>query len=163
MKLEVAPYNLAKLAKEKGFNTVQTQFYLEGKLVSDHFIKNKRFGEEGEIVEAPTLEILRKFVRTTRGVHIEIDRNASGWYWYMCKSEGGTNLGESGRTGPNMGGVWDTYDEALIDALFIQLHTRLARFEHWGNYASVAMDSFIANYNRKTYEEIFNNSNTKEE
>ena len=90
------------------------------------------------------LSIVQRFIRETRGVHIEIMRNASGYYWGMCMEDGGTNLGWSDRSGPNDGGVWDTFDGALQHACMIQLAYKLPKslkvIKHWSNYADFAFE-----------------------
>lgn len=90
---------------------------------------------------------IHKFIRETRGVHIEVHRNASGYYWSMCMSDGGTNLGWSGHTGPNLGCVWDSYEEALEAAMNCQLHYDLPKdttvIGHWSNYVKFMLKEVI--------------------
>jgi hypothetical protein len=92
------------------------------------------------------LTIVQRFIRETRGVHIEMMRNASGYYWGMCMEDGGTNLGWSEHTGPNDGGVWDSYDDALQNACEVQLAYKLPKnmkiIKHWGNYADFAYKQY---------------------
>ena len=94
---------------------------------------------------APTQSLLQKFIREKRGVHIEIHRNASGYYWSMCRADGGTDLGWSDHTGPNYGGVWDSFEDALENALQVQLSYDLPNdtkvIKHWGNYVEFALKS----------------------
>ncbi len=93
-------------------------------------------------LSVPTLAQLQTWIREHRGVHIEVGRNASGYFWTMCKSYTGTDLGYSEYRGPNASGVWDTYEEALDDGLFVQLSFDLpedmSQIKHWGNYATRA-------------------------
>lgn len=95
-----------------------------------------------ETFSAPTQSLLQKFIRETRGVHIEMYRNASGWYWGMSMTDGGTDLGWSEFSGPNDSGVWDSFEEALEDALQTQLSYDLpddkSDIKHWSNYAEMA-------------------------
>lgn len=88
---------------------------------------------------------LQQYIRERRGVVIIIDRNASGYMWTMCKSDGGTDLGWSEDEGPNLGGAWNEYNEALEHALFIQLNYDLPKdketIHHWGNYVLFALKS----------------------
>lgn len=92
---------------------------------------------------APTQSLLQKFIRETRGVNIEIHRKATGWYWSMCKADGGTDLGWSDYSGPNMGGTWDSFEDALENALQVQLSYDLPSntktILHWGNYVEFAL------------------------
>lgn len=148
MEEQLISFETAKLAKEKGFildevNTPILQiYYLSGKLEYDEdgFQPNHE-----EAIYAPTQSLLQKFIRETRSVHIEIHRNASGYYWSMCKADGGTDLGWSDISGPNDGGVWDSFEGALENALQVQLSYDLPNditiIEHWGNYVEFALKS----------------------
>ena len=61
----------------------------------------------------------------------------------MCKSDGWTDLGWSDHTGTNLGGVWDKFEDALENALQIQLSYDLPNdiktIKHWGNYVEFAL------------------------
>lgn len=157
----------AKLAKEKGLqigckksyceyhssyeydgDKTHPESYEKGDVKLEDFFTVNNYenldlsNEHFTIYEAPTQSLLQKFIRETRGVHIEIHRNASGYYWSMCKADGGTDLGWSDHTGPNLGGVWDSYEGALENALQVQLSYDLPNdtkvIKHWGNYAEFA-------------------------
>lgn len=163
-------FEVAKLAKEKGFQLGNRKSYChyhktftydgdpnhpeshrknDVKLNYDFYtvnnagtpldISNKHY----TIYEAPTQSLLQKFIRETRGVHIEIHRNASGYYWSMCKADGGTDLGWSDHSGPNNGGVWDSFEDALENALQVQLSYDLPNdttiIKHWRNYVEFAL------------------------
>lgn len=153
-------FQVAKLAKEKGFNyKVRHSF---GHTINPHiaypnedFATPRNFNSTKErynkslqgrvynLISAPTQSLLQKFIRETRGVHIEIHRNASGYYWSMCKADGGTDLGWSDQLGPNDGGVWDSFEGALENALQVQLSYDLPNditiIKHWGNYVEFAL------------------------
>lgn len=140
MKEEIISFEIAKLAKEKGFRwtTDNKLFYNE-----NGYLNILQFSEED--IPAPTQSLLQKFIRETRSVHIEIHRNASGYYWSMCKADGGTDLGWSDISGPNDGGVWDSFEGALENALQVQLSYDLPNditiIKHWGNYVEFALKS----------------------
>tara|TARA_R110000796_G_scaffold118353_4_gene231976 strand:- start:1261 stop:1728 length:468 start_codon:yes stop_codon:yes gene_type:complete len=145
---ELITFETARLAKEKGFDWECRFLYHselnweEGKGVDYNWNSFDSFS-------APTQTLLQRFIRETRGVHIEIHRNASGYYWGMCKSNGGTDLGWSDQSGPNHSGVWDSNEEALENAMFVQLsfdlpeNTRM--IGHWGNYVVNALKNLIIN------------------
>jgi len=153
MKEQLITFKTAKLAKEKGFNIRTKGYYNDGiykntgsEIGQYHsFTNGKPITEDIGICLAPTQSLLQKFIREIRGVHIEIHRNASGYYWSMCRSDGGTDLGWSGISGPNAGGVWDKYEDALEHALQIQLSYDLPNdlkvIKHWGNYVEFAFKS----------------------
>ena len=134
----------AKLAKEKGFDVetdkLWVNYYAGQPLNKWKLINKKDCSISFMEFYAPTKSILQKWIRENRGVHIVIERSASGWFWQMCKSDGGTDLGWSDYSGPNMGGVWDSFEDALENALQVQLLTDLGKFGHWGCYARLAID-----------------------
>ena len=152
MEKKLISLKTAKLAKEKGFNILCEYFYSpEGiSYKSDLYlneVRNNAYSAKNlEFCKAPTKSLLRQWIRETRGVHIEIHRNASGWFWSMCKSESGTDLGYSKFSGPNDSGVWDEHDDALENALQVQLSYDLPNslnvIKHWGNYAELAIETF---------------------
>ncbi len=119
MEDDLITFETAKLAKEKGFDIPCKNFYYTETFKT----KKVRKTEELQKVHdkkylAPTQSLLQKFIREKRSVHIEIHRNASGYYWSMCKENGGTDLGWSDHKGPNLGGVWDKFEDALEDGGF---------------------------------------------
>ena len=145
MKEILITFQVAKLAKQKGFNITNRNSYDENTgLMLPLDPHGHCYTLEGAC-PAPTQSLLQKFIRETRGVHIEIHRNASGYYWSMCKADGGTDLGWSDISGPNDGGVWDSFESALENALQVQLSYDLPNnitiIKHWGNYVEFALKS----------------------
>lgn len=61
----------------------------------------------------PSLYEAQKWVRENLNIHIVINRSASGYYWTLCKADNGTFINSSDHCGPNDGGQWDSYEEAL--------------------------------------------------
>jgi hypothetical protein len=165
---QIVTFETAILAKEKKFSWNSNDFYnVRGKLFSNgwceniHDIFEEPFKINNELLEksklthitAPTQTILQKFIREKRGVHINIHRNASGYYWSMCISDGGTDLGWSNHTGPNLGGVWKSYEDTLENALQVQLSYDLPKdksiIKHWANYAEFAIKEFKIKYHER--------------
>lgn len=157
---ELVSYKTAILAKEVGFNWKVRTYY--GHVCNPHIAYDKEdysipvdFNSDNnsannsanykDLISAPTQSLLQKFIRETRDVHIEIHRNASGYYWSMCKADGGTDLGWSDISGPNDGGVWSSFEDALENALQLQLSYDLPNditiIKHWGNYVEFALKS----------------------
>jgi hypothetical protein len=155
-------FTQAKLLKEKGFDEeAKMIYYHPPKIDSFHglikggpgygrkynYYKDKP-KDGSERIHVTTQSLLQNWIRETRGVHIEIHRNASGWFWSMCKSENGTYLGYSKFSGPNDSGVWDEHDDALENALQIQLTYDLPNslnvIKHWGNYVELAIEELKA-------------------
>lgn len=136
----------AKLAKEKGINIVSDKgYYMHGTLEDFVAILLWCSGEPNkpDFGYAPTQSLLQRFIREERGVHIEVQRNASGYYWSMCRADGGTDLGWSEYRGANHAGVWDSFEDALEDALYTQMSFDLPKntevIRHWGNYVDFAV------------------------
>jgi hypothetical protein len=157
MKETLISFETAKLAKEKEFDAEILNSYTNNGILLDIdwdypiHITNKQIKESTNScynyykgVIAPTQSLLQRFIRENRGIHIEIHRNASGYYWSMCKSDGGTDLGWSDISGPNDSGVWDSFEDALENALQIQLSYDLPNdtkiIKHWGNYVEFALN-----------------------
>lgn len=153
MEDQIISFETAKLAKEKSFNEPCLECYVEKGTLYNNNREGVHFTNKQLLTfnySAPTQSLLQKFIREKRGVHIEIHRNASGYYWSMCKEEGGTDLGWSDMSGPNDGGVWDSFEGALENALQVQLSYDLPNditiIKHWGNYVEFALKS-MGKYN----------------
>ena len=61
----------------------------------------------------PVLYIAQKWLREIKNLHIEIYRNACGYGYAIVKADSGTWMEDDNSKGPNDGGKWDTYEEAL--------------------------------------------------
>lgn len=61
----------------------------------------------------PTQSFAQKWLRETKNMHIAIIRNACGYGYDICKADNGTFIVAGIFDGPNDGGQWDTYEEAL--------------------------------------------------
>lgn len=64
-------------------------------------------------IEFPPQSIVQKWLRETKNLHISIIRNACGYGYDICKADNGTHITDGIFDGPNDGGQWDTYEEAL--------------------------------------------------
>lgn len=64
-------------------------------------------------IEFPPQSIVQKWLRETKNLHISIIRNACGYGYDICKADNGTHITDGIFKGPNDGGQWDTYEEAL--------------------------------------------------
>ena len=60
----------------------------------------------------------QKWLRETKNLHIEIYRNACGYGYIIVKANNGTWMKADGSKGPNDGGKWDAYEEALEAGIF---------------------------------------------
>lgn len=63
-------------------------------------------------IEFPPQSIAQKWLRETKNLHITIYNSASGYTYDISKADMGTVL-YCFPEGPNDGGNWDTYEEAL--------------------------------------------------
>lgn len=61
----------------------------------------------------PTQSIAQKWLRETKNLYIEIYRNACGYGYIIVKANNGTWMEDDDSKGPNDGGNWDAYEEAL--------------------------------------------------
>lgn len=61
----------------------------------------------------PTQSLLQKWLREIKNLHIAIIRDACGYGYDICKADNGTHIADGVFDGPNDGGQWDTYEEAL--------------------------------------------------
>lgn len=143
MEEQLITFDTAKLAEEKGFPQLKQGLYFTKD--KEHCLVGWGFkSDDFAVYSAPTQSLLQKWIREVRGVHIEIHRNASGYYWSMCKADAGTDLGWSDVSGPNPGGSWDEFEDALENALQIQLSYNLPKdlgtLKHWGNYVLFAIE-----------------------
>ena len=109
MKHLFIPYELALQLKEKGFNEDCFGCYYKDKTFAYH-------PDSDVSVDAPLYQQVIDFIRD-KGIVISIYNNASGYLWNRAKTEGGTDLGWSEYNGPNESGVWDSYYEALNNAI----------------------------------------------
>lgn len=133
---EIVTYEVAKLAKEKGFpqdvdrwvadlhSATNSNYYNhKGELNGDCIeiikckIQKEEIPKEFELVAAPTQSLLQRWLREEKNIHIEIVATASGYLWIADKTNG-TSITDSDvlDRGTNEGGCWDEYEQALEDA-----------------------------------------------
>ena len=103
---ELITLETAKLLKEKGF---QQRKYLINVSTLHHCYK---------YLSVPPQSFAQKWLRETKNLHIEIYRNACGYGYIIVKANNGTWMKADGSKGPNDGGNWDTYEEALEAGIF---------------------------------------------
>ena len=61
----------------------------------------------------PTQSIAQKWLRETKNIHICVYNCACGYGYEISKADNGTHITSSVYEGPNDGGEWDIYEEAL--------------------------------------------------
>lgn len=108
---------VAKLLKEKGFDShYSTHFYKNNKLEC-YMEDRKKYWLQKDEYAAPTLYMAQKWLREKKNIHIDVYRNASGWLYNLNKADSGTLILEGKCKGPNDGGAWDVYEDCLNIAI----------------------------------------------
>tara|TARA_R110000796_G_scaffold231853_5_gene349930 strand:+ start:2607 stop:3005 length:399 start_codon:yes stop_codon:yes gene_type:complete len=125
MKLKITSKPLAVLAKELGLPVLQNHGYVT-KFYEPKTNTIRSLGMTGrnpisKLIYAPPLELLQKWVREKHKLILICYSNASGFLWDLS-SYHGTQLQWSEFDGPNEGGVWKTWEEALEAGLFYTLN-----------------------------------------
>nr|DAI31198.1 MAG TPA: hypothetical protein [Bacteriophage sp.] len=114
---ELITLETAKLLKAAGFEEDVRIFYelvgAEGVFELFESYKAQNYNANVYYFSATTLFIAQKWLRETKNLHISIIRNACGYTYDICKADNGTHISEGIFKGPNDGGQWDIYEEAL--------------------------------------------------
>lgn len=114
---ELITLETAKLLKSAGFKDDVRIFYesvgTEGGFELFESYKSQNYNAKVSSFSATTLFIAQKWLRETKNLHISIIRNACGYGYDICRSDNGTHITDGIFDGPNDGGQWDTYEEAL--------------------------------------------------
>ena len=115
---ELVTLETAKLLKEKGFKEDVFTFYevdcVEGDMIlSETYDESENFNEKNDCLSAPTQSLAQKWLRETKNIHICVYNCACGYGYEISKADNGTHITSSVYEGPNDGGEWDTYEEAL--------------------------------------------------
>lgn len=119
---ELVTLETAKLLKEKGFKEDVFTFYevdcVEGDMIlSETYDESENFNEKNDCLSAPTQSLAQKWLRETKNIHICVYNCACGYGYEISKADNGTHITSSVYEGPNDGGEWDTYEEALETGL----------------------------------------------
>ena len=115
---EFVTLETAKLLKEKGFKEDVFTFYevdcVEGDMIlSETYNESENFNEKNDCLSAPTQSLAQKWLRETKNIHICVYNCACGYGYEISKADNGTHITSSVYEGPNDGGKWDIYEEAL--------------------------------------------------
>ena len=94
---------------EKGFNECRNVVDISN--MSNDDLPKRCFSQ-------PTQSLAQKWLRETKNLHIEIYRSACGYGYAIVKANNGTWMEDDDAKGPNDGGNWDTYEEALEAGIF---------------------------------------------
>lgn len=118
MKNDFVTLETAKALKDKGFDWKCNSIITIGGTIrsyespQDISYLTEIEGKPYEFL-LPTIDLAKKWFRETKNLHIEIYRNACGYGYVIVKADNGTWMEDDNSKGPNDGGNWDTYEEAL--------------------------------------------------
>lgn len=101
MNEELVTLDIAFLLKEKGFQELKYTKNVSTLLNCYKYLS------------VPPQSVAQKWLRETKNLHICIYNNASGYGYEITKADNGTHILHDFGVGPNDGGKWDTYEEAL--------------------------------------------------
>ena len=109
---ELVTLETAKMLREKVFNEpCMIAINIED---SRQYCTNRTNSELPiKVCSQPTQSVAQKWLRETKNLHISIISNACGYGYDICKADNGTHITDGIFDGPNDGGQWDTYEEAL--------------------------------------------------
>ena len=97
---ELVTLETAKMLKEKGFP--QRKYFINVSTLHNCY----------KYLSVPPQSVAQRWLRETKGLHICIYNTASGYSYEISKADNGTEVLCMPK-GPNDGGKWDTYEEAL--------------------------------------------------
>lgn len=114
---ELVTLETAKQLRKKGFNE-----YCKNVIDINNIPRETLYRINDDLPKQcfsqPTQSIAQKWLRETKNLHIEIYRNACGYGHIIVKANNGTWMEDDDVKGPNDGGNWDTYEEALEAGIF---------------------------------------------
>ena len=120
---ELVTYEVAKLAKEKGF---PQDVFGTCEMKSSCYLEDGRYYKDGCIYPienaytAPTQSLLQRWLREEKGVTICVDIFDDGWFFDIStfyKQDTGIYEVDIPYKSSNVSPVYDTYELALEDAL----------------------------------------------
>lgn len=113
---ELVTLETAKMLRKKGFNE-----YCKNVIDINNIPRETLYRINDDLPKQcfsqPTQSIVQKWLREVKNLHIEIYRNACGYGYIIVKANNGTWMEDDDAKGPNDGGNWDTYEEALEEGL----------------------------------------------
>lgn len=111
-------HDVGLLLKEIGLNENCKYSYLENGLRCCPSEYEQNFNLSEKRCSCPTLYEAQKYLRQKHNISVEIYRNACGYCWSMSKADNGTFITDYDLKGPNDGGCWDDFEEALNDGIY---------------------------------------------
>jgi hypothetical protein len=109
---ELVTLETAKLLKDKGFNEYCKDIINhKGIMMETIFRTSKDLPKL--FYSCPTQSVAQKWLRETKNIHICVYNCACGYGYEISKADNGTHIASSVYEGPNDGGKWDVYEDAL--------------------------------------------------
>lgn len=109
---ELVTLETAKLLKDKDFNEYCKDIINhKGIMMETIFRTSKDLPKL--FYPCPTQSIAQKWLRETKNIHICVYNCACGYGYEISKADNGTHIASSVYEGPNDGGKWDVYEDAL--------------------------------------------------
>ena len=109
---ELVTLETAKLLKEKGFNEYCKDIINHKGIMMETIFRTSKDLPKS-FYSCPTQSVAQKWLRETKNIHICVYNCACGYGYEISKSDNGTHITSSVYEGPNDGGKWDIYEEAL--------------------------------------------------
>lgn len=109
--------DVAKLLKKNGFDEKVSSLITKSGTV---WIcqEPENHNESGDSYSRSTLYEAQRWLRNVHNLCVEIYRNASGFFWSICKADYGTFITDYKMKGPNDGGCWDDSEAALNAGIY---------------------------------------------
>lgn len=108
IKDEIVTYDVAKLAREKGFNEIVRHFYEEGTKFPQSMVD--RWNEYSNAYSAPTQSLLQRWLREKKGIEVYAKYTRTHQHW--------TYIAQTLTEGCYKGhGGYKSYELALEDGL----------------------------------------------
>lgn len=123
---EICTYEVAKLAKEKGFNWVCPHYFRLNNKDLFMIFPSEDWSDIGERINAPTQSLLQRWLREEKGIVVEIiaqptrSTSKKNCYWWSVKQNSNGfcyQYEECSYLLYSDEGYYDTYELALEDAL----------------------------------------------
>lgn len=110
---EFVTLETAELLKEKGFDEYCKDIIKEddNRIMQSVFRTNRNLPKSCH--SRPTQSVAQKWLRETKNIHICVYNCACGYGYEISKADNGTHIASSVYEGPDDGGEWDVYEDAL--------------------------------------------------
>lgn len=109
---ELVTLGTAKLLKDKGFNEYCKDIINHKGIMMETIFRTSK-DLPNLFYSCPTQSIAQKWLRETQNIHICVYNCACGYGYEISKADNGTHIASSVYEGPNDGGKWDVYEDAL--------------------------------------------------